>query len=227
MKSLALLLVLAILAATVLAVSVDVNVNVGGHHGHNGRPRGHHGNHHEQPEHHNGEDLPTVGAGAGADCGPYANSERFTLTKNGGAKIEVTKVAREHLSDPSIFSASPTSKDNSIAIPTACAFNKMYNSAKAAGVRLSINSAFRTLERQKYFWNCYQTKRCNNGNLAAHPGTSNHGLGIAIDMNAGSKGTPQYRWLASHAQSFGFVRTVPTETWHWEHRPGTSKASYT
>jgi hypothetical protein len=221
MKSLALLLVLAILAASVLAVSVDVNVNVGGH---NGRHRGHHGKHHESPENVN-EDLPTVGAGG--DCGPYANSERFNLAKNGGAKIEVTKVAREHLSDPSIFSASPTAKDNSIAIPTACAFNKMFNAAKAAGVRITINSAFRTLERQKYFWNCYQTRRCNNGNLAAQPGSSNHGLGIALDLNAGSKGTPQYRWLATNGQKFGFVRTVSSETWHWEHRPGTPKASYT
>jgi len=223
MKSLALLLVLAILAATVLAVSVDVNVNVGGgHHGHHG----HHGSHKRGETQEREETVPSVGAGS-SDCGPYANSQRFQMTKNGGAKISVTKVAREHLTDPSIASASPTQKDNSIAIPTACAFNKMFDAAKSAGVRLTISSAFRTLERQQYFWNCYQTKRCNNGNLAARPGTSNHGLGIALDLNAGSKGTAQYRWLASHAQTYGFVRTVPTETWHWEHRPGTPKARYT
>jgi len=226
MRSLALLLVLAILAATVLAVSVDVNVNVGG--GHHGK-HGHHKRGGEvEPKDESPESLPNVGAGSsGSDCGPYANSQRFTMTKNGGGKIQVTKVAREHLTDPSIFNSSPTEKDNSAAIPTACAFNKMYSAAKSAGVRLTISSAFRTLERQNYFWRCYQTKRCNNGNLAAHPGTSNHGLGLALDMNAGSKGTAQYRWLAAHAHNFGFVRTVPTETWHWEYRPGTSRASYT
>jgi LAS superfamily LD-carboxypeptidase LdcB len=215
MKSILALLVLALLAVSVLAVNVDVNVNVGGSH-HPRRVRGMTGR----------DNLPTVGAG-NSDCGPYANSQRFEMTQNNGQKISVTKVAREHLTDPSIFSAAPTAKDNSISIPTACAFNKMFDAARTAGVRLTISSAFRTLERQRYFWNCYQTKRCNNGNLAARPGSSNHGRGIALDLNASSKSSAQYRWLASNAQRFGFIRTVSFEAWHWEHRPGSPRASFT
>jgi LAS superfamily LD-carboxypeptidase LdcB len=217
MKSILALLILALLAVSVLAINVDVNVNVGRSAHHPRRVRGMTSD---------DETLPTVGAG-NDDCGPYANSQRFEMTQNNGQKISVTKVAREHLTDPSIFSASPTAKDNSIAVPTACAFNKMFVAARTAGVRLTISSAFRTLERQRYFWNCYQTKRCNNGNLAARPGSSNHGRGVALDLNASSKSSAQYRWLASNGQRFGFIRTVPTEAWHWEHRPGSARASYT
>lgn len=46
---------------------------------------------------------------------------------------------------------------------TACAFLTMYNAARAAGLNIGINSGFRTMEEQQYYWNCYQTKRCNNG----------------------------------------------------------------
>jgi LAS superfamily LD-carboxypeptidase LdcB len=87
----------------------------------------------------------------------------------------------------------------------------MHEAAKSAGVSLKINSAFRTLTRQKYFYMCYQTKSCNGGNLAAYPGSSNHGIGRALDLSFSS-----YNWLASNARRFGFGRTVPTENWHWE-----------
>jgi LAS superfamily LD-carboxypeptidase LdcB len=46
---------------------------------------------------------------------------------------------------------------------TACAFTQMANAARSAGHNLVINSGFRTMEEQQYFWNCYQTKKCNNG----------------------------------------------------------------
>jgi hypothetical protein len=40
-------------------------------------------------------------------------------------------------------------------------------------------SAYRSYEEQVYFWNLYKSGK---GNLAAYPGTSNHGLGKAIDL---------------------------------------------
>jgi len=124
---------------------------------------------------------------------------------------------REHLVDTSAYAAAPTARDNTMTTSTACAFSKMRTAALRSGVNIKINSGFRTLSRQNYFWNCYQTKRCNNGNLAARPGTSNHGIGIALDLNAASAGV--YSWLANNARTYGFVRTVPSENWHWEYRP--------
>ncbi|MBX3185461.1 MAG: M15 family metallopeptidase [Labilithrix sp.] len=97
----------------------------------------------------------------------------------------------------------PTSK------ATGHAFLKMQKAAHAAGVRLTINSGFRTMAEQQYFYNCYQTRRCNNGNLAARPGYSNHQNGRALDLTTSS-------WLANNASRFGFKRTVPSEAWHYE-----------
>jgi hypothetical protein len=65
--------------------------------------------------------------------------------------------------------------------------------------------------------------------LAAVPGTSNHGWGLAVDLCGGidSYGTAQYAWMLAHAGRFGFVH--PTwadpgngreEPWHWEYAAG-------
>jgi hypothetical protein len=94
-------------------------------------------------------------------------------------------------------------------------FLKMQKAADAAGVSLSINSGFRTMAEQKHLYDCYKTKRCNNGNLAAKPGYSNHQSGYALDLTTSS-------WLARNASRFGFRRTVPSEAWHYEyHGPDT------
>ena len=93
--------------------------------------------------------------------------------------------------------------------PTGHAFLKMQKAAHAAGVRLAISSGFRTMSEQQYFYNCYRTGRCNNGNLAARPGYSNHQSGSALDLTTSS-------WLSSNAARFGFKRTVSGEPWHYE-----------
>jgi LAS superfamily LD-carboxypeptidase LdcB len=100
---------------------------------------------------------------------------------------------------------------------TATAFNKMKAAAAKAGITLHVNSGFRTQAEQQHLYNCYLTKKCNNGNLAAKPGYSNHQNGIALDINVP---TSTYNWLVKHASSYGFIRTVPSEKWHWELRPG-------
>jgi D-alanyl-D-alanine carboxypeptidase len=93
--------------------------------------------------------------------------------------------------------------------PTGHAFLKMQKAADAAGVRLVINSGFRTMAEQKFLFACFQNKNCNNGNLAARPGFSNHQSGRALDLSTSS-------WLANNAARFGFRRTVPSEAWHYE-----------
>ncbi|MBZ4420138.1 peptidoglycan-binding protein [Myxococcus sp. RHSTA-1-4] len=98
----------------------------------------------------------------------------------------------------------------------AAAFNRMYAAAKSAGITLKVNSGFRSMAEQQALYRAYQN---GTGNLAAKPGYSNHQGGIAVDINVGGTGTATYRWLANNAKNFGFVRTVPSEPWHWEFRP--------
>ncbi|CAF1595492.1 unnamed protein product [Adineta ricciae] len=170
-------------------------------------------------------------------CGSYVGAAVSSINGNGGVAYSVVKIRPEHLSNPSIHSASPTAQDNTMTTSTACAFDKMASAAKQAGVSITIASGFRTVARQEYFWNCYQTKQCNNGNLAARPGTSNHGRGIALDVNTncGSQsgatpncgGSKVYQWLKNNGHKYGFKRTVQSEPWHWEYvGAGATPASF-
>jgi hypothetical protein len=170
-------------------------------------------------------------------CGSYAGAAVSSIAGNANVMYSVVKIRPEHLSNPSIHSAAPTAQDNTMTTTTACAFDKMASAAKSAGVAITIASGFRTVARQQYFWNCYQSKQCNNGNLAARPGTSNHGKGIALDLNTncgtqtGAKpncgGSKVYQWLLNNGHKYGFKRTVQSEPWHWEYvGAGATPASF-
>ncbi len=99
---------------------------------------------------------------------------------------------------------------------TANAFWVMREAAAADGVQIHINSGFRTMEQQEYFYMCGPDGCCccNDCNLAAAPGYSNHQSGHALDLNTSSPGV--YGWLAAHGGEYGFTETVPSEDWHWE-----------
>src|SRR5450631_3254575 len=89
-----------------------------------------------------------------------------------------------------------------VQIATADAFYVMANAASKDGVHLSVVSGFRTMAEQQYLFHCYQTCTCNNCNLAAVPGTSNHQSGHAIDFNTDTPGV--YAWMENHAATYGF-----------------------
>lgn len=63
------------------------------------------------------------------------------------------------------------------------------------------------------------------GGLAATPGTSNHGLGLAIDTyewTAYDFGSARYEWLVAHGPDYGWVCPAATEKgnpeyWHFEY----------
>lgn len=97
-----------------------------------------------------------------------------------------------------------------VSLATGHAFLRMQRAAHEAGVYLSISSGFRTMAEQKYLYGCYLSGRCNGGNLAAKPGYSNHQSGVALDLSTST-------WLANNAGRFGFKRTVPSESWHYEY----------
>jgi len=104
------------------------------------------------------------------------------------------------------------------------------DAAQAAGhdIRMSTSEygAWRPYSNQKYFWDCYQTKKCNNGNLAARPGTSNHGWGIASDLSyySGQHGKKEAKyWAHENAYKYGLkfplcqnIRGYCQEDWHIE-----------
>lgn len=96
-------------------------------------------------------------------------------------------------------------------------------SVRRYGVNLRVSSArtaYRTYAQQEYFWNLYQSGR---GNLAARPGTSNHGLGLAVDL-----ATQLMRTIVNKiGAKYGFAKKwsdAANEWWHIKWKPGNYSA---
>jgi hypothetical protein len=84
----------------------------------------------------------------------------------------------------------------------------------------SQRTAYRPLADQQYFWNLYKSGR---GALAAVPGTSNHGWGIAVDLPTAAMQAA----VRAHGHTFGWgIRggrlssDAPSEAWHCTYHPG-------
>ena len=80
--------------------------------------------------------------------------------------------------------------------------------AKAGLMPLGDRSSYRTYAEQEYFWDLWQS---GDGNLAAFPGTSNHGWGTAVDLR-----DPWMReWIDEHGHEYGWEKTeAMSEWWH-------------
>lgn len=92
----------------------------------------------------------------------------------------------------------------------------------AMGHELAINSSYRDLATQISI-------KASLGSIAAPPGTSNHGWGLALDLDfipgTETHTSAEYLWMAENAPSFGFINPdwavaggwLP-EPWHWEYQ---------
>lgn len=88
------------------------------------------------------------------------------------------------------------------------------------GTPIYVRSAYRPYSSQVFFWNLYRSGR---GNLAAYPGTSNHGLGLAVDL-----ASPHMRWIVDQiGAKYGFSKRwsdAPGEWWHIKFDPAHATA---
>ncbi len=98
--------------------------------------------------------------------------------------------------------------------PAAAAMTKLIAAAKADGVTVGITETYRPYDEQVQL---AATKGLySQGGLAAKPGTSEHGWGIAADLQL--NGAAQ-AWMQRNAPSYGFQADVPGESWHWAYHP--------
>ncbi len=118
-------------------------------------------------------------------------------------------------------------------------WQRMVRAALGDGIQLLIVSGFRSFEYQAELIR----RKLAKGELIdeilkvnAAPGFSQHHTGAAIDIaSPGSRPlteefelSPAFRWLAEHAETFGFSMTYPRdnafgfiyEPWHWSHESG-------
>jgi LAS superfamily LD-carboxypeptidase LdcB len=121
---------------------------------------------------------------------------------------------------------------------------KMLLAAKQDGVILKLNDGYRSYEKQldirrRFLKDNYKSDyEVNNDEflastkaspqstyfkpLVAPPGYGFHHYGISFDIQCKAGGlqpNDSYKWLLKNAFTYGFVRTVPSEDWHWEYKP--------
>lgn len=118
---------------------------------------------------------------------------------------------------------------------------EMFDSARAEGLGLFVADGYRTKETQQQILDekieAYKSDGYSNEEAekkaeewVAVPGTSEHQLGLAVDINADktqSSSDEVYRWLAENAYKYGFIQRYPEnktditgtiyEPWHYRY----------
>ena len=121
------------------------------------------------------------------------------------------------------------------------ALQKMFDAARSDGIYPVVVSGYRTTEMQQQLMDekirdykaeghAEQDAVAKAEAWVAIPGTSEHQLGIAVDINADgihSTGKEVYDWLAQNAHNFGFICRYPSgkteitgvinEPWHYRY----------
>lgn len=161
--------------------------------------------------------APTPGAGpaqAGTAAGSIPQAPVTAAIPPGGFGPAVKDGSNGKLPDSQL---APIGIGSLKAQPSAAAaFKAMRAAASADGVKLGATDGYRTFAQQ------VDVKR-RKPNLAATPGKSNHGWGLAFDMDFGSNvNSPGYKWMVANAARFGFKGPLkkPNEPWHWEYAGG-------
>lgn len=154
--------------------------------------------------------LATVSGGASAGGGPACSAPADGLYVNG------------FLPD-AVLCPLQTAPGHRMVADAAAAFDRMSTArAAATGAPLCVSDSYRDYAGQLAVF-------ASKPSLAATPGRSNHGWGLALDLCGGAEsfGTEVFRWLTDNAPAFGFVHprwAEPgggrPEPWHWEYSPG-------
>ncbi|WP_273651820.1 M15 family metallopeptidase [Cellulomonas fimi] len=89
------------------------------------------------------------------------------------------------------------------------------------GGDLCLSSGYRSLAQQRVV-------KAQKGGLAAAPGKSNHGWGLAVDLCQSQTSGAKWAWILDNGPAFGWENPAwakrggsgPYEPWHWEYAKG-------
>lgn len=120
------------------------------------------------------------------------------------------------------------------AVAALTALNSAYR--KRFGANIPASSGYRSYAGQL-------AAKAKYGNMAATPGTSNHGWALAVDLgfpfystDAATYSRVEYSWMAANAPAYGWVNPgwakpgpshQKNEPWHWEFELGSAAPSPT
>ncbi|WP_282948477.1 M15 family metallopeptidase [Cellulomonas endometrii] len=94
--------------------------------------------------------------------------------------------------------------------PAADALERARADAAKDGVTIGITDSYRSYESQVDV--AARKGLYSQGGLAAVPGTSDHGWGMAVDLDLDDAAQS---WMRANGGRYGFVEDTPREPWHW------------
>lgn len=141
------------------------------------------------------------------------------------------------LAEPNIPIASDT-ENKKLRKEAAEALEQMYQDALKQDYHLVLNSGYRSYESQTKIYDEYFKKydKITAAGLVAKPGSSEHQLGLGIDLTSQSVidkerlvfgDTEEYKWVVKNAYKYGFILRYPknqssltgtaNEPWHFRY----------
>ncbi|WP_432457692.1 M15 family metallopeptidase [Cellulomonas iranensis] len=97
--------------------------------------------------------------------------------------------------------------------PAAQQLTRLIDDARAQGVTIGITDSYRTYDTQVDL--VRRKGLYSQGGLAATPGTSDHGWGLAVDLRLDDRAQA---WMRANADRYGFAEDTPREPWHWAYQ---------
>jgi zinc D-Ala-D-Ala carboxypeptidase len=138
---------------------------------------------------------------------PAATSATQKLNKD-GIPAELTKYGNGKIPASALAKVGDTG--HRLWAPAAEALERLRAAAKSDGVKIGITDSYRSYAEQVDV--ARRKGLYSQGGLAAKPGTSEHGWGMAADLDLNAKALA---WMRQNAKKFGFEENTPREPWHW------------
>lgn len=177
--------------------------------------------------------------GLPSDVNPFSKNQNVATTENGWNLILINKGNRiPDDYEVKLFKLTNGQRVDERIYPY---LQKMFNDARASGLELFVAQGYRTAEEQQHLLDNKRKAYENEGKSpeeakklaeqwVAIPGTSEHQLGIAVDINADTKkckANDVYKWLEENAHKYGFIKRYPddktditgiiNEPWHYRY----------
>ncbi len=190
----------------------------------------------------------TVAASAATDATPGEKASQTHQVKNAQNQEWNLFLVNPWNPIPDNYEPELTYLKNGQAVDSRCypELQQMMDDCRAAGLEPLICASYRTMEKQEALFEDKEARLIQEGcpeneveaeaaKVVAYPGTSEHQLGVALDivdvsyqqLDTEQENTPVQQWLLKNSWKYGFVLRYPTdksnitgiiyEPWHYRY----------
>ena len=190
----------------------------------------------------------TVAASAATDATPGEKASQTQQVKNAQNQEWNLFLVNPWNPIPDNYEPELTYLKNGQAVDSRCypELQQMMDDCRAAGLEPLICASYRTMEKQEALFEDKEARLIQEGcpeneveaeaaKVVAYPGTSEHQLGLALDivdvsyqqLDTEQENTPVQQWLLKNSWKYGFVLRYPTdksnitgiiyEPWHYRY----------